>query len=264
VFVRSGTTWTQQAKLTASDGVSNDYFGYSVAISGNTAVTGAVAKNSLTGAAYVFVRSGTAWSQQAKLTASDGAANDYFGDSVAVSGSTAVVGARQNSSTGAAYVFVPSGTTWSQQAKLTASDAAPLDNFGVWVAVSGSTTVVGAFGKNSNTGAAYVFVRSGTTWSQQAELTAFDAAQSDNFGLSVALSGSIALVGASGKSSNKGAAYVFVRSGTTWSQQSELTASDSVSNDYFGVSVALSGSNAVVGAQGKNSFTGAAYVYVLP
>jgi hypothetical protein len=264
VFVLSGTTWTQQAKLTASDGVSNDYFGYSVAVSGTTAVVGAVIKNSGTGAAYVFVQSGTIWSQQAKLTASDGAANDLFGDSVAVSGSTAVVGARQNVSTGAAYVFVRSGTTWSQQAKLTASDGAPLDNFGIWVAVSGSTTVVGAFGKNSNTGAAYVFVRSGTTWFPQAELTASDGVSGDIFGVSVALSGSTAVVGAYGKNSNTGAAYVFVRSGTTWTQQAKLITSDGASNDYFGVSVALSGSTAVVGAQGKNSSTGAAYVFVLP
>src|SRR5215472_6459861 len=107
----------QQAKLTAAGGVSGDEFGYSVAISGSTAVVGAPYKNSSTGAAYVYVQSGTAWSQQAKLTAAGGASGDFFGTSVALSGSTAVVGAYgKNSNAGAAYVFVRSGTAWSQQA----------------------------------------------------------------------------------------------------------------------------------------------------
>jgi hypothetical protein len=140
-------------------GASGDIFGQSVAIYGSTAVVGAPYKNSYTGAVYVFVRSGTAWSQQAKLTAADGASRDYFGISVAIYGSTAVVGAPgKNSNAGAAYVFVRSGTAWSQQAKLTAADGASGDNFGFSVAIYRSTGVVGALGKNSNTGAAYVFV----------------------------------------------------------------------------------------------------------
>src|SRR6266851_5100778 len=161
----------QQAKLTASDGVPGDTFGVSVAISGSTAVVGASFKNSQTGAAYVFVRSGTAWSQQAMLTASDGFSFDRFGTSVAIFGPTVVVGAfGQNSETGAAYVFVRSGTAWHQQAKLTASDG-KRGSFGNSVAISGSTMVVGAESKNFFTGAAYVFVRSGRAWSQQARLT---------------------------------------------------------------------------------------------
>jgi hypothetical protein len=275
--VRSGTTWSQQAKLTASDGVSGDDFGLSVAISGSTAVVGApgLGFSSNTGAAYVFVPKVTfpfGWSQQAKLTASDGAAGDNFGTSVAISGSTAVVGASgKSSSTGAAYVFVRSGTTWSQQAKLTASDAASNDFFGTSVAISGSTAVVGAFGNNSNTGAAYVFVPKVTFpfgWSQQAKLTASDGVSLDDFGISVAISGSTAVVGASRKSGDTGAAYVFVQSGGfpffSWSQQAELTASDGGMNDHFGASVALSGSTAVVGAPGNTSNFGAAYVFVLP
>src|SRR5439155_367696 len=155
------------------------------------AVMGAPFKNSSRGAAYVFVRSGTTWSQQAKLGASDRAAGDAFGNSVALFGSTAVVGApTKHSASGAAYVFVPSGTTWSQQAKLTAYNGAPGDEFGYSVAISGSTAVVGATGKNSATGAAYVFVASGSTWSQQAKLTASNGASGDEFGVSVAISGS--------------------------------------------------------------------------
>ncbi len=265
VFVRSGTAWSQQAELTASDAASGDAFGSSVAISGSTMAVGAPNKNLQTGAAYVFVRSGTAWSQQAKLTAAGGAANDFFGTSVAISGSTVVVGAYgHNSSTGAAYVFVRSGTAWSQQAELTAADAASGDSFGSSVAISGSMVVVGAYGKNSGIGAAYVFVRSGTAWSQQAELTDAGGTANDNFGFSVAISGSTVVVGTPGKNSNTGAAYVFVPSGTAWSQQAELTAADAASGDIFGFSVAISGSTAVAGARNKNSFTGAAYVFAVP
>jgi hypothetical protein len=169
---------------------------------------------------------------------------------------------RKNSSTGAAYVFTRSGTTWSQQATLTASDAATNDTFGSSVALSGDTALVGAPGKNSSTGAAYVFIRNGTAWSQQANLTASDAATNDNFGASVALSGDTALVGAFNKNGSIGAAYVFTRSGTAWSQQANLTASDAVGGDRFGFSVSLSADTALVGAFYKNSVTGAAYVFI--
>jgi uncharacterized repeat protein (TIGR03803 family) len=264
VFVRSGTTWTQQAELTASDGAGGDAFGISVAISGSTAVVGAEGKNFLAGVAYVFVSSGTTWTQQAELTASDTVTGELFGVSVAISDSTAVVGAiGYNVSFGAVYVFVRSGTTWTQQAELTASDGVADDGLGYSVAVSGSTVVAGAPGKNSSTGAAYVFVRSGTTWTQQAELTASDGAPQDAFGTSVASSGSTAVAGALG-GNTVGAAYVFMRSGTTWTQQDELTASDGTSGDAFGLSVAISGSTAVVGARNKGAFMGAAYVFVLP
>ncbi len=231
VFVQSGTTWTQQAELTASDGAVSDAFGVRVSVSGTTAVVGAVGYGGAQGAAYVFVQSGTTWTQQAKLTASDGAVNDQFGSSVSVSGTTAVVSApnRQvgsNPSQGAAYVFVQSGTTWSQQAELTASDGAANDLFGNSASVSGTTVVVGApahqVGSSPIQGAAYVFVQSGTTWSQQAELTASDGAANDYFGVRVAVSGTTAVVAADNHGGGQGAAYVFVQSGTTWSQQAEL------------------------------------------
>jgi hypothetical protein len=261
VFTRSGTTWTQQAKLTASDAAASDSFGFSVAIANSTAVVGADTKNSSTGAAYVFVRSGTTWSQQAKLTASDAAANGFFGYSAALSGSTAVVGAIGGNRTGEAYVFTRSGTTWTQQAKLTASGGIAGDEFGYSVALSGTTAVVGAINNNAGTGAAYVFTRSGTTWTQQAKLTASDGASSDFFGNSVAIVNSTAVVGAP-DNLGTGAAYVFTRSGTTWTQQAKLTHSGVAGNDFFGYSVAMSGTKAVMGAYGRKSFTGAAYVFV--
>jgi FG-GAP repeat len=275
VFVRSGTNWTEQAKLTASDAEMDDHFGGSVAVSGDTTVVGAL--HFLTGgngAAYVFVRSGSSWSQQQKLTASDGAASDRFGASVAIDGDTVVAGARLDDDagtfSGSAYVFVRSGSSWTEEAKLAASDAAAGDQFGASVAISGDTAVVGARlddGAGTDSGSAYVFVRSGTTWSQQKKLIASDAAAEDLFGWSVAVSGNTVVVGAfsdDDRGFGSGSAYVFVRSGSSWSQQQKLTASDGAVNDTFGVSVAVDGDTAVVGAHldddaGGNA--GASYVF---
>ena len=287
VFVRSGTAWSQQAYLKASNAGAVDGFGGSVAVSGDTVVVGASNEDSSAGAAYVFVRSGTAWSQQAYLKASNPGASDRFGISVAVSGDTVVVGAHWEDSSatgvggkqddnnaleaGAAYVFVRSGTAWSQQAYLKASNAGAGDGFGFSVAVSGDTVVVGASGEDSGatgvggnqddnnasfSGAAYVFVRSGTTWSQQAYLKASNPGAGDEFGSSVAVSGDTVVVGArdeGGSASDAGAAYVFVRSGTAWSQQAYLKASRTDVDDSFGCSVAVSGDTVVVGAQREDS-----------
>ncbi|MBI5481686.1 MAG: FG-GAP repeat protein [Deltaproteobacteria bacterium] len=263
VFVRSGATWIQQAKLLPSDSAAGDRFGWSVSVSGDTAVVGAYAKNTVTGAAYVFVKSGTTWTEQAKLLASDGAKGDGLGESVSVAGDTAVVGAYgKNIVTGAAYVFVRSGATWTEQATLLPSDGAISDNFGWSASVSGDTAVVGAYEKDHGTGAAYVFVRGGATWTQQSRLLPGDGAAYDQFGYSVSISGDTGLVGAYGKNSATGAAYVFVRSGTSWTQQAKLLASDGGVDDWFGYSVSVSGDTAVVGAWHANSWAGAAYVFV--
>jgi hypothetical protein len=275
-------TGTQQ-EVVANNGGTGAEFGQSVAISGDTVGVGAsrqgVGSHSFQGAAYVFTLSGSTWSLQQELTASNGAAFDQFGYSVAISGDTIVVGAIQfvvgTSGPGAAWVFTRSGTTWSQQQELTASDGAASDFFGGTVSISGDTVVVGAarhkVGANTSQGAAYVFTRSGTTWSQQQELTADDGGQGDNFGVGVAVDGDTVAVGANihpvVSSAGPGAAYVFTRSGTTWSLQQELSASDGASGDSFGESVAISGSTLVVGAfnhtVGTTSRQGAAYVFTL-
>ena len=323
VFVRSGTGWTQQAYLKASNTDVGDFFGGSVAVSGNTMVVGAFREDSNatgangnqgnngflggdSGAAYVFVRSGKDWSQQAYLKASNTGQHDFFGESVAVSGDTVVVGASSEasngtgvngnqadnsaSSAGAAYVFVRSGTGWTQQAYLKASNAGATDFFGESVSVSGDTVVVGAREEASNAtgvngrqgnnralsaGAAYVFVRSGTDWTQQAYLKASNTGVGDRFGGSVAVSGDTVVVGAPFEYSNatgvnapptggtgtqadnsagdSGAAYVFVRSGTDWTQQAFLKASNTGANDRFGGAVAVSGDTVVVGGAGEGS-----------
>jgi uncharacterized protein (DUF2345 family) len=276
--------FVQQAKLTASDGAANDQFGFSVSISGDTVVVGAPGKNSSQGAAYVFVKPSGGWTTTstftAKLTASDGAVGDDFGFSVSVSGDTVVVGAHNadigaNLAQGAAYVFVKPSGGWSgnltETAKLTASDGAAFDTFGFSVSVSGDTVVVGAPGKNSSRGAAYVFVKPSGGWTTTstftAKLTASDGAVGDDFGFSVSVSGDTVVVGAA-PFANQGAAYVFVKPSAGWSgnltESAKLTASDGAAFDFFGSSVSISGDTVVVGALGKNSSQGAAYVFVKP
>lgn len=274
VFVRSGGVWTEQAKLTASDSAAFDEFGHSVAVSGDTAVVGALydthTGGTEAGSVYVFIRSGGVWTQQAKLTASDAAATENFGISVAVSGDMALVGARGafNAGTviGSVYAFVRSGGVWTQQPKLTASDAAPNDYFGYSVAISGDMALVGAYGKNTGgtaAGSAYVFVRSGGVLTEQAKLTASDAAAYDFFGYSVAISGETALVGAyhdnHAGGTSAGSAYAFVKPSGGWTNMPEtvkLTASDAASVDEFGYSVAISGDTALIGARGDDHAAG--------
>lgn len=287
IFERTSTSWIQRAILIASDATASDYFGKSVSISGDYAIVGADGADpdseSRAGAAYIFKKdtSGTGWTQQAKLVASDKVANDYFGASVSISGIDVIVGATGQdpnglSSTGAAYVFTRSGSSWSQQAKLVASDAAFADSFGESVSIDGNYAVIGAYREDpgtptlSSAGSAYVFTRYGSGWSQQAKLVASDAAAGDYFGTSVSISGGWVIVGASfadpGGLASAGAAYIFARSGTSWPQQVKLTANDKAAGDTFGGSVAISSTGyAIVGATGQDpngqSGAGAAYIF---
>jgi hypothetical protein len=278
VFARSGANWTQQDQLTDPLGATSDGFGDSVAISGDTVVVGAPGASSYQGSAYVFVRSGTAWAQQAKFTDPLASANDHFGGSVAISGDTVVVGAYADGiggNKGSAYVFVRSGGTWTQQAQLTDPLSAVHDLFGGSVAINGDTVVVGAslrdVGANSAQGLAYVFLRTGTAWTQQAQLTYSLGAADDHFGSSVAIDGDTVVVGAANYlledfNPLPGYACVFVRTGTIWLQQAHFTASDGTPDDSFGVSVGISGDTVVVGAPyaevGANNGQGSAYVFV--
>jgi uncharacterized repeat protein (TIGR01451 family) len=264
----------QVAKLTASDAAENSYFGWSVAISGDTLVVGAIYKASQAGAAYVFERNqggADAWGRVTKLTASDGAPSSDFGYSVALSDDTLVVGAYNADDAGAAYVFERNrngADAWGEVAKLTASDGAALDEFGGSVALSGDTLVVGAPEKASWAGAAYVFARNqdgADAWGEVKKLTSSDGATDDCFGGSVALSGDTLVAGA-WDNEHAGAAYVFARNqnGTdAWGEVTKLTASDGATGDHFGYSVALSHDTLVVGAHRKASGAGAAYVFYL-
>ena len=276
VFTRSGTSWSQQAKIQSSDIASGDNFGKSVSISNNTIIAGAESAatgGSNNGAAYVFTRSGTSWSQEAKLTASDAAVDDEFGFAVAIDGDTAVVGAKSEdtggTSAGSAYIFTRSGTTWSQQAKLNASDPNAYAGFGLSVGISGDSVIIGAWGNDTTAagaGAAYVFTRSGTSWSEEAKLTASDGASDDNFGFSVDIAGDTVIVSANYQDtggSNAGAAYIFTRSGTSWTQAKKIQSSDIAANDKFGQSVAINGNTAIVGSMHNGTTDrGAAYTFV--
>ena len=210
VFSRSGSGWTQQALLTANGGLSGDFFGWSVALDGDTALVGArshdVDGRVDQGATYVFIRTADSWTQQAKLIAADGATGDFLGWSVAIDGDTALIAAYGDdvgaTDQGSAYVFTRSGSSWTERARLIATDGAADDFFGVSVALDGGTALVGAasddVGGNSRQGSAYVFTGSGSSWFQQAQLTAGDGMTFDRFGSSVGLVGDTALVGASG------------------------------------------------------------------
>lgn len=258
VFVRDGGAWTFQARLTASDGTPGDRFGHAVAIDGDAILVGAHlddnGANEDQGAAYVFTRSGDAWTEQAQLTAGDGAAGDEFGWSVSLSGDTAFVGVNFRPEggqprQGAAYIFTRNGSAWSEEERLSASDGASGDQFGYAVAVSGWTALVGArgatIGGNILQGAAYVFTYDGDAWSEQIRLTASDGDTGDALGESVDFDGKTAVVGAPystlGGDFGRGAAYIFAGSGALWNEQAKLTASDYENHREFGRSVAMGG-----------------------
>jgi hypothetical protein len=281
----------QVAKLTASDGTFSDRLGI-VAISGNTVVAGApeeeVGHHKFQGALYVFVKPTTGWAnmtQIAKLTASDGAVNDLLGSAVAINGNTVVAGSYfANSSQGAAYVFVQPESGWTdmtETAKLTASDGASSDFLGDSVAVSGNIVVAGAYdariGAHAGQGAAYVFVRPESGWTdmtQTAKLTASDGEFQDYLGIGVSASGDTVVAGAPneevGHHKFQGALYVFVKPTSGWrdmTQTAKLTTSDGGADDSFGGG-SISGDTVVAGAAqakiGTNNAQGAAYVFVRP
>jgi hypothetical protein len=170
-----------------------------------------------------------------------------------------VVGAPgQARSAGRAYVFTESATGWRQTAVLKASDTAAKENFGESVAASGGTIVVGARGHDDGAGRAYVFTRAVTGWRQTAELKGADTGAKDNFGESVAVSGSTIVVGAYGHARPAGRAYVFTRAATSWRQTAELKGADTAGKDNFGGSVAVADSTIVVGAPGHANSAGRA------
>ena len=290
VYSRVAGTWQQQAYVKASDTAGAfDFFGISVSLSGdgNTLAVGAY-NHANTGAVYVYARTGGNWAPQQALTSPTATSGDGFGIAVSLSGdgNTLAIGTPgENTVAGSVHVFTLSGGSWSQQGSaLVASNSEPMIMFGSSVALSsnGNTLAVGANGENSpatgvngnpandcngaqtncamSSGAAYVFARSGATWSQQAYVKASNTAANDQFGNSVALSGdgNTLAVGSPFEDStatDSGAAYVFTRSGTNWSQQALVKASNAGNGDQFGWSVTLSGdgNSLAVGAPFEDS-----------
>ena len=275
VFERIGGVWIQTAKLLASDGAAGDAFGFSVSISGDTAITGAHGDDDrgrqYSGSAYVFERIGGVWTQVAKLLASDGAAGDAFGHAVSISGDTAVVGALADGDLGAysgsAYVFERAGGVWTQTAKILAADGTASDCFGFSVSISGDTAVVGACYDDDladRSGSAYVFGKVGGVWTQIAKLLAPDGAAGDQFGCSVSINVGAVVVGAcydDDLADRSGSAYVFKNVGGVWTQVAKLLASDGAAEDYFGTAVSISDETSLIGARGDELLTGSAYVF---
>ena len=286
VFRRSGNSWVQTAKLTASDATVNDRLGSSVAISGDTIVAGApsddVGSNDDQGSVYTFARTGpAARTETAKLTASDGAAGDNLGFSVAIDGDTIVAGAPLddsggNAEQGSAYTFASTGAAArNETGKLTAGDGAAGDQLGLTVAIEGDTIVSAApldnVGANADQGSAYTFARTGAAArTETAKLTAGDGAANDRLGFSAALDGDTIVVGAAfdtiGASTDQGSVYTFTRTGAaTRTDTAKLTATDGAAFDELGITVAIDGDTILAGAPvhqvGMNRQQGAAYTF---
>ena len=281
VWTRTGSTWSSATKIRGSDTTVFHYFGFGCSISGDGLTIAAGAMEAKKG--YIFVYSGGSWSQQAVIAnPTGGTHNSSFGNKCALSqdGNTMVMTARSdhalaNDFDGAAYVFVRAGTNWSMQQKIQASIAEQsAAKFGESCDMSwdGNTIAIGAHRCNTNSGAVFVFTRSGTTWTQEQKIQPTDIAQQDLFAINVGISGDGNTIVAgsysedNGSKLSAGALYAFSRSGTTWSQEIKLYSSDSASNDEFGYGVAIAKDNGTViaGARFEDASgvrSGSAYVF---
>jgi hypothetical protein len=290
IFHRIGPdAWDGGTMIRASDAAAGDYFGQAVSISGDYAIVGAFREGSggtNAGAAYIFQRTGTnTWDTGTKIVASDAQANSNFGQAVSISGDYAIAGAYSEdtgaTNAGAAYIFQRTGAnTWDTGTKIKASDAQANDWFGYSVSISGDYAIVGApqedggsTDPNNDTGAAYIFRRTGANaWDAGTKIAASGEPANANFGISVSLNGEYAIVGAYREAigiMDTGAVYIFQRTGTdTWDTGTRIMAPDAQAQDYFGVSVSISGASVIVGAYAEDGGTGnpltdagAAYIY---
>ena len=258
-------TWGQVAKLTTSDAFLHDFFGYAVAISGDTVLIGAAGNDDLgsgSGSAYIFERhhgGPSAWGQAAKLLAMEGVAGDKFGFSVSISNDTAIIGAEQGDAgiaSGSAFIFERNHGgpgAWGQVARLKASDAASIDKFGGSVVIYGDMAVVGAWDRSfAGSGSAYVFERhhgGSNIWGEVAKLIPDDGVPGDRYGTAVALYGDTVIVGS--PDTPNGTAYVYQRDSggpTSWGQIARVNAADTAPGDQFGKRISLNGSTAFFGA----------------
>jgi len=286
VFRREGTQWVQEAHLLAGDGQAYDGFGYAVAIHGDYLAVAALLEDEAAedaGAVYVFRRDGTTWIEMAKLVPPNGDEEDYFGYSLAINNTRVVVGVRYDDDggpdAGAAWVFRradngtpedPTDDTWQPERKLRAADADQYDEFGSAVALAGTQIAVGAYRDEDPialAGSVYIFELTGANWTQTQKLHASDPTAYAEFGRSVALTNDYLLVGApldSEAGYRAGAAYVFAREGSAWTQRLKLSAADVAPEDQFGNAVAINGNHLLVGAWRHTTtapLAGAAYLF---
>ncbi|KPA16929.1 secreted protein containing Peptidase S8 and S53, subtilisin, kexin, sedolisin [Candidatus Magnetomorum sp. HK-1] len=279
IFRQDGDNWKQESKIVATDGEQYDYFGCDVDINETLAVIGAYGDDdngTKSGSAYIFRFNGTTWGQESKLIAKDGSLNDYFGLSVAVSGSYAIVGASEDNAlstnSGSAYIFAydDDSNQWKEQAKIFPSDGESYDNFGCSVDISGDYAIIGAHmddDQGNASGAAYIFKREVNTWIQQAKITADDGTEYDHFGYDVSISDHYAVIGAYAdepKGTKSGSAYIFENINEYWQQIIKLIPEDGDKEDLFGMDVDISGNTVMVGAYGdddNSSKSGSAYIF---
>ncbi len=278
IFHRVGDTWIQEAKLLPNDGASMDFFGYSVALSGDYAIIGSYNDDdngNNSGSAYVFHRAGNNWIQEAKLLPNDGAAEDWFGWGVTISGDFAIVGSFNDDdngeNSGAAYIFQRVGNSWIQKDKLLASDGAAGDWFGRSVSLSGDYTIVGSRwddDNGNNSGSAYIFQRIGDNWVEQEKLLADDGAADDWFGFNVSISEDIAVVGSIDddniNGTDAGSAYIFQKDDNNWNQVAKLTSIGGESYDWYGAFTSIYENTLLIGAYGNDdngNMSGSAYIH---
>jgi len=288
IYTRAGADWSLEQCVTSTDDSPNDDdgYGFSVAVSGDTLVVGAMGDMTngvIAGAAYVYVRDGHTWTLQQKLFPTDPADFAQFGIAVDIAGDTIVAGAHGDDDsgyqTGAAYVFRRNGTVWTQEQKLKASDEQPDSAFGLSVSLSGQTIAVGAPGASSPAasfcGAVYAFVNNGVAWQQQAKITANNTMENQALGFTVSISGDTIVAAAPGEIigapsveaqnvRSKGAVYIFDRSGTSWDHQKRISDRDTNRTGGFGTRAAIDGNTIIVGDPTYDAgarFTGAVYVY---
>lgn len=279
IYVLSDSGWRQQAKLFANPYISEDMLGGNVALKNDIAMLGVMRRDDKgedSGAVFSFERHSDSWLQSQVLTAPDARPGDAFGQSIALTDKLLVIGAPRSDSlgtdSGAVYVYKREDGRWCFQAKITASDGAEGDLFGISVAIDEKTVLVGADlhdEKADDAGAVYVFTEGNSQWIQEAKLMANDGEKSDIFGVRVAISEDTALISArrddiEGTGEDAGSAYIFVRSGGVWRQEVKLTSPDGMADDRFGRGVALSGTTAVISAMNHDANgrdTGAVYVY---
>ncbi len=272
-----GLGWSEDYKLVASDGYYGDGFGYKISTSADTILVGAYGSDVFgedSGAAYIFHFEGDSW-LETKLLPENGAAGDKFGMSVALADGVAVVASPDHdqlgSNSGAVYVFRFNGDTWNEEAKLTASDGAAADFFGISVSISNNLIAIGASGVDggaANTGAIYIFRHDGISWVEETKLNSSDAVKDDYFGSSISIENDTVVVGAQKNDplgEQSGSAYLFSFNGEEWTENAKLIAGDGMPWAQFGRSVSISNNKVLVGAPGQDSYngtgTGSAYLY---
>ena len=288
VFRNNGGLWTEEQKLTASDGAAGDRFGAMVSISSDVAIVSAPRdddKGIDSGSAYVFRNNGGVWIEEQKLTASDGAAGEFFGGDgglfeglfgafVSISGDFAIVSAIRDDDkgvdSGSAYVFRNDGGVWTEAQKLTASDGAAGDIFGGSVSISGDFVFVGApFSVDTDgfNGSAYVFSNNGGIWTEEQKLTASAGSPNHFFGASVSIGGDVAIIGAPEDDDLLGSAYVFSNNGGIWTEEQKLTSPEDARGHGVGLIGSISGDVVIFGGDGgdedNGENSGAAYLYSL-